>query len=44
MTNTVPTAPPRGAGRPEPTAVMERLIDIAARRLKIDRRGCAGAT
>ena len=37
MTNTVPTAPFRGAGRPEATAVMERLIDIAARRLKIDR-------
>ena len=37
MTNTVPTAPFRGAGRPEATAVMERLIDIAALRLKIDR-------
>ena len=37
MTNTVPTAPFRGAGRPEATAVMERLIDIAAHRLKIDR-------
>ena len=37
MTNTVPTAPFRGAGRPEATAVMERLLDIAARRLKIDR-------
>ncbi len=37
MTNTVPTAPFRGAGRPEATAVMERLIDIAARRLDIDR-------
>jgi len=37
MTNTVPTAPFRGAGRPEATTVMERLIDIAARRLKIDR-------
>jgi carbon-monoxide dehydrogenase large subunit len=37
MTNTVPTAPFRGAGRPEATAVMERLIDIAARRLRIDR-------
>ena len=37
MTNTVPTAPFRGAGRPEATAVMERLVDIAARRLKIDR-------
>lgn len=37
MTNTVPTAPFRGAGRPEATTVMERLIDIAARKLKIDR-------
>lgn len=37
MTNTVPTAPFRGAGRPEATAVMERLLDIAARRLQIDR-------
>ena len=37
MTNTVPTAPFRGAGRPEATTVMERLIDIAAKRLKVDR-------
>jgi aerobic carbon-monoxide dehydrogenase large subunit len=37
MTNTVPTAPFRGAGRPEATAVMERLLDIAAKRLRIDR-------
>src|SRR5499426_889164 len=37
MTNTVPTAPFRGAGRPEATAVMERLLDIAAKRLQIDR-------
>jgi len=37
MTNTVPTAPFRGAGRPEATAVMERLLDIAAKRLGIDR-------
>src|SRR5262249_56142255 len=37
MTNTVPTAPFRGAGRPEATTVMERLIDIAAKRLKIER-------
>src|SRR5262249_28893031 len=37
MTNTVPPAPFRGAGRREATAVMERLIDIAAKRLKIDR-------
>ncbi len=37
LTNTVPTAPFRGAGRPEATFVMERLLDIAARRLGIDR-------
>jgi len=37
VTNTVPTAPYRGAGRPEATFVVERLIDIAARRLNIDR-------
>jgi carbon-monoxide dehydrogenase large subunit len=37
LTNTVPTAPYRGAGRPEATFVMERLLDIAARRLKLDR-------
>jgi carbon-monoxide dehydrogenase large subunit len=37
MTNTVPTAPLRGAGRPEATVVMERLLDIAANRLGIDR-------
>src|SRR5262245_18429761 len=37
MTNTVPTAPFRGAGRPEATTVMERLMSIAARWLKIDR-------
>lgn len=37
MTNTVPTAPYRGAGRPEATHAMERTLDIAARRLGIDR-------
>ena len=31
VTNTVPTAPFRGAGRPEATLVLERLIDLAAR-------------
>src|SRR5262249_59839311 len=36
-TNTVPTAPFRGAGRPEASIVIERLLDIAARRLNIDR-------
>jgi carbon-monoxide dehydrogenase large subunit len=37
VTNTVPTAPYRGAGRPEATLVLERLIDLAAHRLGIDR-------
>jgi carbon-monoxide dehydrogenase large subunit len=37
MTNTVPTAPFRGAGRPEATLVLERLIDLAAERLGVDR-------
>jgi aerobic carbon-monoxide dehydrogenase large subunit len=37
VTNTVPTAPFRGAGRPEATLVLERLIDLAAVRLGMDR-------
>jgi len=37
VTNTVPTAPFRGAGRPEATLVLERLIDLAAAQLGIDR-------
>jgi carbon-monoxide dehydrogenase large subunit len=37
LTNTVPTGPYRGAGRPEATFVIERLLDIAARRLRLDR-------
>jgi carbon-monoxide dehydrogenase large subunit len=37
LTNTVPTAPFRGAGRPEATFVIERLLDMAARRLGVDR-------
>jgi aerobic carbon-monoxide dehydrogenase large subunit len=37
FTNTVPTAPFRGAGRPEATFAIERLLDIAARRLGLDR-------
>jgi carbon-monoxide dehydrogenase large subunit len=31
LTNTVPTSPYRGAGRPDATFVIERLIDLAAR-------------
>jgi carbon-monoxide dehydrogenase large subunit len=37
MTNTSATAPYRGAGRPEATYVIERLIDDAARELGLDR-------
>jgi aerobic carbon-monoxide dehydrogenase large subunit len=36
FTNTQPTAPYRGAGRPEATYAIERVIDVAARRLGID--------
>src|SRR6266540_1302176 len=36
LTNTNPTAPYRGAGRPESTYVIERLIDDAARELGMD--------
>src|SRR5216117_482893 len=36
MTNTNSTAPYRGAGRPEATYVIERLIDDAARELSMD--------
>ncbi|MBO0736925.1 MAG: molybdopterin-dependent oxidoreductase, partial [Alphaproteobacteria bacterium] len=35
-TNKAPTGPYRGVGRPVSTFVMERLIDMAARRLAID--------
>ena len=37
LTHTVPTGPYRGAGRPEAMHVIERLIDIAAAELDIDR-------
>jgi carbon-monoxide dehydrogenase large subunit len=37
MTNTVPTAPYRGAGRPEATHVIERMLDLAAAELDLDR-------
>ena len=36
MTNTVPTAAYRGAGRPEATYTIERIIDVAARELGIE--------
>jgi aerobic carbon-monoxide dehydrogenase large subunit len=37
VTNTVPTTPYRSAGRPEIIFVIERLIDLAADRLGLDR-------
>src|SRR5205823_11714900 len=36
-TNTVPAVPYRGAGRPEAHHVIERLLDMAALRLGMDR-------
>ncbi|MFL5031505.1 MAG: xanthine dehydrogenase family protein molybdopterin-binding subunit [Xanthobacteraceae bacterium] len=37
LTNSTPTSPYRGAGRPEATFAVERLLDLAADRLGIDR-------
>jgi carbon-monoxide dehydrogenase large subunit len=37
FSNTPPTAPYRGAGRPEATYAIERVIDVAAQRLGFDR-------
>jgi carbon-monoxide dehydrogenase large subunit len=37
LSNTVPTAPYRGAGRPEAHHVMERMLDLAAAALGLDR-------
>jgi carbon-monoxide dehydrogenase large subunit len=36
LTNKLPNTPVRGAGRPEATFVMERLVDLVARDLGID--------
>jgi aerobic carbon-monoxide dehydrogenase large subunit len=36
-TNTVPAVPYRGAGRPEAHHAIERLLDLAARKLQMDR-------
>jgi aerobic carbon-monoxide dehydrogenase large subunit len=36
ITNTVPVDAYRGAGRPEAAYLVERIVDIAARRLKMD--------
>ena len=37
VTNATPTAPYRGAGRPEANHFIERMFDLAARKLKMDR-------
>jgi carbon-monoxide dehydrogenase large subunit len=37
LTNTTPTAPYRGAGRPEIVHAFERLLDMAAEKLNVDR-------
>ena len=37
LTNTTPTAPYRGAGRPEAVHAFERLLDMAAAQLNVDR-------
>jgi aerobic carbon-monoxide dehydrogenase large subunit len=37
LTNTQPTSPYRGAGRPEATYALERIIDIAADEMGLDR-------
>lgn len=37
LTNTQPTSPYRGAGRPEASYVIERLVDMAAAQLGMDR-------
>jgi len=37
FTNTVPVDAYRGAGRPEATFLLERIVDLAARELNIDR-------
>jgi aerobic carbon-monoxide dehydrogenase large subunit len=36
LTNRVPTDPYRGAGRPEATHLVERMVDLVARELKMD--------
>ena len=43
FTNTVPTAPYRGAGRPEASYLMERLIEPRRTRPASSRPNCAGA-
>src|SRR5262249_61355696 len=36
FTHTAPTVPYRGAGRPEAVYIMERLVDRAAREMRLD--------
>lgn len=36
FTNTAPTVPYRGAGRPEAVYIMERLVDLAAQEIGVD--------
>src|SRR6185295_13592310 len=36
LTNTTPTGPYRGAGRPEAAALLERSVDVLARMLDLD--------
>jgi carbon-monoxide dehydrogenase large subunit len=36
LTNTTPTGPYRGAGRPEAAALVERAVDVMARTLELD--------
>ncbi len=42
VTNTVPTAPYRGAGRPEANHFIERMLDLAAHTLNMDRAEIGG--
>ena len=44
LSNTSPTAPYRGAGRPEASYMIERAMEAAARELISTRSNCAGAT
>ena len=44
FTNTVPVDAYRGAGRPEATFLLERLVDVIAHDTGIDRWNCGGRT
>jgi carbon-monoxide dehydrogenase large subunit len=44
LTNTAPTVPYRGAGRPEAVYIIERLIDRAAREMGLDPAHCGART